>query len=112
MPDKKVNLDIETDSPIELAEALQMLRKQLMEAQDAGKDEPLRFGISDIEVEMQVTVGTQKGVSGGAKFWVLNAQGKNDSTSQVVQKIKLKLSAEGDDDLPVLISDPVIKPAD
>lgn len=58
---------------IPLSEMLAELRKQLLEAQDLGKDAPLKFLIEDVELEVQLA--TTRGADGsvGVKFWVYNA---------------------------------------
>ncbi len=86
-------------SEIPLKEVIQELRVQLAEAIEAGDGEDLRFGIEDLELELQVVV-TKGGagnleVEGGLKFMVLNALGKGEVSGSYekshLQKLRLKL---------------------
>ena len=95
---------------IELAQVLKSLRKELQQAQRDGKGESLRFGISELEVELQVSVAEQVGGSGGVKFWVVNASGNASSTDRSVQKIRLKLDPKTKDGKRAEISDKTTRP--
>ena len=84
---------------LELAEVITELRAELQRAMDAGVDERLRFGLGPVELE--ATVGLEKGGGGGAKvrFWVLELGGDARATQSTTQRIKLtlepKLAASG-----------------
>ena len=82
---------------IPLSEMLAELRKQLLEAQEVGKDAPLKFVIEDVELEVQLA--TTKGVDGGVgvKFWVYNADAKVEASDVKTQKLKLQLRVVGSD---------------
>ncbi len=84
----------EMSNKIGLSEAITVLRKQLIKAQDKGKDEGLRFKIEDINLELQVVAENEVHADGGVKFWVYNAQAGGKLSSQVMQKISLKLKPE------------------
>lgn len=84
---------------IPLTEVIRELRGQLMDAIEAGSEEELRFGVEELELELQVVVtknvGAKVGAEGTLKFWVLNALGKGEISgsyeSSRLQKLRLKL---------------------
>lgn len=82
---------------IPLSEMLAELRKQLLEAQDLGKDAPLKFLIEDVELEVQLA--TTRGADGsvGVKFWVYNADAKVKASDVKTQTLKLQLKVVGRD---------------
>jgi hypothetical protein len=76
---------------IELGEVIAELRRELQEAMDAGKSQPLRFELGPVEVE--VTVAVEKGGGGEARvrFWVLELAGDAKASQSSMQRIKLTL---------------------
>jgi hypothetical protein len=73
-----------------LAEAIEQLRAELGEAQDAGADQQMRFEVAEVELELLVEL--RKEGSAKASFSVLpiSAQGKLASGS--THKLTLKLN--------------------
>jgi hypothetical protein len=91
---------------IPLSEMLAELRKELLKAQQGGKDAPLRFVIEDVEIEVQIGTTKEAGGGGGVSFWVYNADAKISVEDLRTQKLTLKLKVVGPDGkAPVLISD-------
>lgn len=85
---------------IELAQAIKELRAQLAKAMEEGEGHDLRFGIEDLELELQVMATKDAEVGGraeaGVKFWLVgggkvSGQGNLAEGSQRIQKLKLKL---------------------
>jgi hypothetical protein len=76
---------------IELAEVIGELRRELQQAIDAGKGEPLRFELGPVELE--ATVAVEKGGGGSAKvrFWVLELGGDAKATQASTQRLRLAL---------------------
>jgi hypothetical protein len=76
---------------IELGVVIGELRRELQEAMNQGKDQPLRFELGPVELE--ATVAIEKGGSGGAKvrFWVVELGGDAKVTKSSTQRIKLAL---------------------
>ena len=76
---------------IELGEVIGELRRELQQAMDAGKDQPLRFELGPVELD--ATVAVEKGGSGGAKvrFWVIELGGDAKVSQSSTQHIKLVL---------------------
>lgn len=84
---------------IPLMETIQQLRNELAVAVYEGKDQPLRFHVESVELELQVKVSREStGKVGGkteVKFWVVNAAaeagGEHKRGSERVHTVKLKL---------------------
>ena len=96
---------------IPLADMIVALRKELLQAQQKGADEDLRFRVEDVEMEVQVTVSTDAQTQAGFDFWVIDAKTKAKVSAQSLHKIKLKLTpfqgdpAQPDENKPVTVSD-------
>ncbi|GAA1264391.1 hypothetical protein GCM10009677_15270 [Sphaerisporangium rubeum] len=86
---------------IGLAEAIEQLRTELGEAQDAGADQQLRFEVTEVEVEFLVEL--RKEGSAKASFGVLaigaegNAEGKiaRGSTHRLTLRLNVMDAALG-----------------
>jgi len=80
------------ESRIGLAEAIRGLRAELTQAQREGKNQDLRFTISEIEVELALEFGTTKEIGGGLKvFSFLDLSGKAGANDKTGHTIRLKL---------------------
>ena len=77
---------------IELSELVQQLRRELYRSVLAAKDEPLRFELGSIELEVEFTATRQKVGGGKLRFWVLEAGADVTAVSGSVQRVKLALS--------------------
>ena len=77
---------------IELADVIRDLRAELQRAIDAGHDQPLRFGLGDIELEVTVAVERTGGGEAKVRFWVVELGGDASATATSTQRIKLTLS--------------------
>ena len=82
---------------IGLAEVIRNLREELQKAQEAGKDEDIRFKVKEVEVELTVSVEEEEkiGVKGGfsAHFFVLTSHYQANEKDTSLHKIKLTLEA-------------------
>ncbi len=76
---------------IELAEVIRELRRELHDAINGGKDEPLRFEAGPIELEATIAVERQGGAGAKLRFWVVEAGGDAKATRSSTQRIKLTL---------------------
>ena len=95
---------------IGLSKMLVALRKELWDAQLDAEGKDIKFIVNDVELELQLTVTEKEGAEGGIKFWVLNAKAAAETSSQAVQKIKLKLSPKKASGGPVEVSDRDTRP--
>lgn len=95
----------EMSDKLELAAMIKALRSQLIEAQQEGEGEEIRFTIEDVELELQITA--EKQASGGisAKFYVLTSKLDGSKKDTVTQKLKLKLKVGKADGKPLEVAD-------
>jgi hypothetical protein len=79
---------------IKLADALRALRQQLNEARLDGEDEPIRFQLGPITLELKVQVETATSASGKVGLdWILASfKGEVRAASENAQTITLTLS--------------------
>jgi hypothetical protein len=80
----------EVDVP--LARAIEALRRELVEAVKAGKEQEVRFALGPIELEFQVEVSREAGAEAGVKFYVLALGGKGTRSSATTHTVRLSLS--------------------
>ncbi len=81
-----------TDSEIQLAEMIQLLREELALAESKGKDSDLAFEVQGVELELKVAITKSKNVKTGVKFWVLNAGGEVEKSNATTHIFKLTLN--------------------
>lgn len=79
------------DSRIPLSDLITELRKELAIAKAQGQGDDIRLQVEEAEIELQVVITRDDGVKGGVKFWVVNAELKDNYSDATTQKIKLKL---------------------
>ncbi|RWX48353.1 hypothetical protein VT98_11642 [Candidatus Electrothrix communis] len=110
-----------TQSAVELAEVIEGLRSELEKAQESGEGKAIRFGVNEIELELNLTIAKKVKVGGKAtgkvdlsegvmKYLVgnvgaqitLSGEGEYQKVSE--QKIKLTLSAKNADNSTVLLA--------
>jgi Trypsin-co-occurring domain 2 len=77
---------------IELASVVRDLRGELQAAIEAGTDEPLRFELGPIELEVTVAVERVGGLNGKVSFKVLEFGADRSKDTTDTQRIKLTLT--------------------
>lgn len=77
---------------IGLAEAIEQLRRELGEAQDAGANQQLRFEVAEVEIELLVEL--RKEGSAKASFGVLAIGAEGKIASSKTHRLKLKLNVK------------------
>ncbi|MFE6828299.1 trypco2 family protein [Streptomyces sp. NPDC057690] len=85
---------------IDLVQAVQAVRGQLMAAAESGRNEPLRFEVGEIHMEFSVELRYDAHVKGGVKAWVFSAEAdagrENAYTNRVSFTLKPKHAGTGD----------------
>lgn len=81
---------------IRLAQVVQELRDELVEAMDAGDGQRLRFELGEIKLEAQMVVTREAEGKGGVKFWVLDAGVAAKQQTSHLQKLTLTLKPKTD----------------
>jgi hypothetical protein len=89
------------DGLVELSDAIEVVREQLVTAQLAGQrivaGQVLTFVVGKVEVEFAGEVKKVAGVGGGVKFWVVSADGKAERSSGSTHKVKIELIPQAAD---------------
>jgi hypothetical protein len=92
-----------------LASAIRALRAELEEAMRAGEGEQLRFALGAVELELQVSAGSERGGEAGIKFWLVSLGAKGGRSSEATHTVRLSLTpvragAHGELDRDVLVA--------
>ncbi|MDR2565556.1 MAG: hypothetical protein LBC97_05755 [Bifidobacteriaceae bacterium] len=85
------------NSGIELAAAIDGLRRELEAAAEAGKARDLRFEVQAVELELQVAATTAGSGSAGVKWWLIEAgvEGSHEVASTQTVRLTLTPRAQG-----------------
>jgi hypothetical protein len=76
-----------------LAQAIKDLRAELLQAIDAGKDEPLRFELDSVVLELEVALTTSGSANAKAGLWtVLTLGGSAEHGRGTTHRLTLTLS--------------------
>ena len=80
---------------VELSDAINVVREQLIADQTVGRQsvagQGLSFAVGKVSIEFAGEVRKVAGGSGGVKFWVLTADAKGERTSAASQKVIVEL---------------------
>ncbi|WP_073951338.1 trypco2 family protein [Streptomyces kebangsaanensis] len=79
---------------VELAEAIESLRAQLEAARRLAPPGSLRFEVGPVELEFQVELVSGAEVSGGAKFYVMSAGGRQNRENRTTHSVRLTLTPQ------------------
>jgi hypothetical protein len=74
---------------VTLATAIRQLRAQLEEAQQEGRDKPIRFLAKSVEVELALVFKTDVEAGAGVKAWFIDISGKAKASDETTHKMKL-----------------------
>jgi hypothetical protein len=91
-----------------LAEAIENLREQLMQAVVATAGKPILFRIDQINIELAVTTERATQGGGGVNFWVVEADGRHEFSAAQTHRIAVVLTPQikggpvltGEDEIP------------
>ncbi|MET7921807.1 trypco2 family protein [Streptomyces avermitilis] len=97
------------DGVVGLAEAVEALRQELLQAWSSSERARLRFRPSPVELTMQVAVTKAGGGNAKAKWWLVELGGDASRSSVTTQTLKLTLDPVGYDaqgnPVEILVSD-------
>ncbi len=100
------------DEWVELSEAIEVVREQLIRAQETGRKsgtaKDLTFAVGKVSVEFSGEVS--KTVGGGIRFWVVNAGARGERVSGTSQKVTVELTPQSPDGRTYEVSDGVEAP--
>jgi len=79
---------------LDLADAIDMLRAQLSEAQRRGQGSPLQFVLGEITAEFEVELVRSKNGGGALKFGLVEADARRERSARSTQRLTLRLNPE------------------
>lgn len=79
---------------LELSTVIRELRAELTKAIESARDEPLRFGIGPIELEVTMVVTEETAGNGKVKFWVVETGADAKRSEGGTHRVKLVLTPE------------------
>jgi len=80
------------DGWLDLADAIELLRDQVMEAQRRSRDGQVRFVLGEITLELEVELARARAVGGGLRFGVAEADARGERTSRAAHRVAIKLT--------------------
>ncbi len=99
------------DGLVELADAIGLVRQQLVTAQLQGRQvvagRVVVFTVGKVTIEFSGEVKNTTGVGGGLKFWVLTADGKAERGSGASHKVTIELVPQKPDGTSFVVADGV-----
>jgi hypothetical protein len=102
---------VENDKLVELSDAIELVREQLITAQLAGQrvvaGQVLTFAVGKVSVEFTGEMTRVAGRSGGLRFAVLTADAKVERTSGFTHKVQVELIPQSPDGASFIIADGV-----
>lgn len=90
---------------IPLADAVEALRQQLIEAVMAGAGSPIRLAVREVELSMEVGVTRVGAGNAGIRFWLLEFGAKGEVSNAATHRVTLKLDPVDADARPVTLGD-------
>ncbi|KYK14562.1 MULTISPECIES: trypco2 family protein [Streptomyces] len=79
---------------LDLADAIELLRGQLTEAQQRARESQLRFVLGEITAEFEVELVRTKDGSGRLRFGVAEADARRERSARTAQRVTLHLTPE------------------
>lgn len=87
---------------VPLSQAIRALRREIVEANRASKNEEIRFKLGPIELEFGLEVAREAGGEAGLRFWVVSIGALGKRASAATHTVKMVLTPVGGD---VLVAD-------
>lgn len=76
---------------IPLVDAIEVLREQLIEVVNAAGSSPVRFGVRELELSMEVAVTRTGEGHAGITFWLVDFGAKGEVSDAVTHRVTLRL---------------------
>jgi hypothetical protein len=90
---------------LDLADAIGLLRDQVVEAQQRAAGHPLRFVMGEVTVELEVELERSGALGGALRFGVASADGRGERSNRSAHRVTVTLTPRLDDGADVEISD-------
>lgn len=105
---------MDEDGLVELSDAIEVVREQLIAAQLAGRrvvaGRVLTFAVGKVSIEFSGEVKKVDGVGGGVKFWVVTADAKAERSTGATHKVTVELTPQAVDGKSFIVADDVNAP--
>lgn len=82
---------------VDLAEAIEAVRAELIEAQRDGRGKALSFMVGRVVIELSGEIKTTGSAGVGAKFWVVSVDAKGERSAAASHKVTVELIPESAD---------------
>ncbi|MFD4415479.1 MULTISPECIES: trypco2 family protein [unclassified Streptomyces] len=79
---------------LDLADAIEVLRAQLSEAQHRGQSSALRFVLGEITAEFEIELVRTRNGGGKLRFGVVEADAHRERSARSTQRVTLRLNPE------------------
>lgn len=83
--------EAQQDDWVDLADAIEALRRDLTDASRAGQNSGVRFRIEPVELTVQVGVTRTGSGSAGVRWHIFTLDGKKSRETSITQTMKLRL---------------------
>lgn len=93
------------ESWLDLADAIGLLRDQVVEAQQRAAGHPVRFVLGEVTVELEVELGRSGTLGGGLRFGVVSADAKGERSHRSSNRVTVTLTPRLESGADVEISD-------
>ncbi|WP_020525202.1 trypco2 family protein [Catelliglobosispora koreensis] len=90
---------------LELAEAIDAIRRELLTAQRRGQGSEMPFELGPVELEFSVTVSRERSAEAALKVWVVEAGGSLGRTVESAHRVSLVLKPKNGEGGPVDLGD-------
>jgi Trypsin-co-occurring domain 2 len=90
---------------LDLADAIEVLRDQLSEAQRRGQNSALRFVLGEITAEFEIELVRTNDGGAALRFGVVEANARRERTAKSTQRVTLRLNPQHRGDEAVAIGD-------
>jgi NTP-dependent ternary system trypsin peptidase co-occuring protein len=81
-----------TPLPLELAEAIEVVRRELLTAYRAGQASEMPFEVGPVQLEFNISVVKERSVEGGVKAWVIAAGSSATRSLETGHRVTLTLT--------------------
>ncbi|MFF5403707.1 trypco2 family protein [Streptomyces misionensis] len=87
--------DAQNDDWLDLADAVTLLREQILTARDRAGTSEVRFEIENVTVEFELELLRSRSAGGALRFGVIGVDGKGETSGRTTHRVSLTLLPRG-----------------